>query len=305
MGNFSPNGDLNLAPPSRLERGDCPSVVTGRASWRQATCEWFRCVFAEWPPAQCGKVPSKDLEIIQEKTAEAGHWKVLQQRKQYSLLVSWSCFLARGIGVSSEALPLWLEKSCFLRTYKINLLGRLRVSWVVRIDCTGEHVGLPAATRMPLSRSVNAGARPVKTMKLIRIRSLECRRFIYIYTLHPPSFKNTFDISWNSRHDSSKYFVTCFVFIVSGSCFARAFPWHGHRPWFSTWIYSRLLTQAPTSSIFSSLCCWFASNLRQKRSKRTPMRCLSRDLSLQWDTQWTWRFGRVGWLFEDKCLPCF
>ena len=189
MGNFSPNGDLNLAPPSRLERGDCPSVVTGRASWRQAPCEWFRCVFAEWPPAQCGKVPSKDLEIIQEKTAEAGHWKVLQQRKQYSLLVSWSCFLARGIGVSSEALPLWLEKSCYLRTYKINLLGRLRVSWVVRIDCTGEHVGLPAATRMPLSRSVNAGARPVKTMKLIRIRSLECRRFIYIYThcILPPS----------------------------------------------------------------------------------------------------------------------
>ena len=187
--------------------------------------------------------------------------------------------------MSSKALPLWLEKSCFLRTYKINLLGRLRVSWVVRIDCTGEHVGLPAATRMPLSRSVNAGARPVKTMKLIQIRSLVLWSFVHL--LHPPSLTNTFDISW-------KCFVICFIFVVSGRCSARVFPWHVHRPWFSTWIYSRLLTQAPTSSIFSSLCCWFASNLRQKRSKRTPMRCLSRDLSLQWDTQWTWRFFRVG-----------
>eukprot|EP00434_Breviolum_minutum_P040236 symbB.v1.2.035749.t1/scaffold4888.1/size33416/1 len=45
-----------------LERGDCPSVVTGRASWRQ--------------------VPSKDLEIIQEKTAEDAVVKKCERRGQ-------------------------------------------------------------------------------------------------------------------------------------------------------------------------------------------------------------------------------
>ena len=73
-----------------------------------------------------------------------------------------------------------------------------------------------------------------KKQKCEELGKGERRCDLYIYTLHPPSFKNTFDISWNSGHDLSKHFVICFVFVVSGRCSARAFPWHGHRPWFST-----------------------------------------------------------------------
>ena len=99
----------------------------------------------------------------------------------------------------------------------INLLGRLRVSWVVRIDCT----------QLPGCRCQEVWTPGPGQWKRWNWFRFILRSFVDLLYMHPPSFKNTFDISWISGHDLSKYFVICFVFVVSGRCSARVFPLRG------------------------------------------------------------------------------